>query len=356
MTYRVVQWGTGNVGIHSLRYLINHPDYELVGLHAHSERKIGQDAAVLAGLPAPCGVMATNDVAALLALQPDCVVYNANGENRPQAAVADLVRILEAGINVVSTALIFAVYPPFAEASLREPLAAACARGNSTLYISGVDPGFSGDVLPLAALQLTDGIEEVLVQELVDYSTYQDPEFTGMAFGFGQPETATPIMAIPGVLTGAWGGMVRMIADRLGVQLEGIRESYERDFTPVAYDTPMMPVPANTCDAVRFRLEGMVNGKPLIITEHVNRLRCDAATYWPMPPAGKQGVHRCVVKGNPSVQLDAFLEGKDGDYNTGGVQATALRMINAIPAVCAHAAGHISTLDLPYTPSTHVCR
>ena len=44
MTYRVVQWGTGNIGYHSLRHLIQHPDYELVGLHAHSPSKIGKDA------------------------------------------------------------------------------------------------------------------------------------------------------------------------------------------------------------------------------------------------------------------------------------------------------------------------
>ena len=85
--------------------------------------------------------------------------------------------------------------------------------------------------MPLASLQLSDQVEEVLVQELVDYSTYQDPEFTGVAFGFGRPQSDKPIMGEPGVLTAGWGGMVQMIADRLGLQLEEIRESYERVFT-----------------------------------------------------------------------------------------------------------------------------
>ncbi|MBW1905182.1 MAG: dihydrodipicolinate reductase, partial [Deltaproteobacteria bacterium] len=49
MTYRVVQWGTGNIGYHSLRHVIQHPDYELVGLHAHSPEKLGKDAAEVAG-------------------------------------------------------------------------------------------------------------------------------------------------------------------------------------------------------------------------------------------------------------------------------------------------------------------
>jgi 4-hydroxy-tetrahydrodipicolinate reductase len=52
------------------------------------------------------------------------------------------------------------------------------------------------------------------------------------------------------------------------------------------------------------------------------------------------------VKGNPGVQLECFVSGFDSDHNTGGVQATALRVINAISAICAYAPGLISTSDL----------
>ena len=41
MTYRIVQWGTGNIGHHSLCHVIQYPDYELVGLHAHIFEKFG---------------------------------------------------------------------------------------------------------------------------------------------------------------------------------------------------------------------------------------------------------------------------------------------------------------------------
>ncbi|NQX87810.1 MAG: dihydrodipicolinate reductase [Halioglobus sp.] len=356
MGYRVVQWGTGNVGYHSLRHLIEHPDYELVGLHAHSPAKQGKDAGAIAGLDVNTGIKATNDAQALLALRPDCVLYNANGENRPEETIADMQSILQSGVNLLSTSMIFLVYPSFAEESLRVPLEQAADKGHATMFINGVDPGFSGDVLPLAGLQMADNVQELLVQELVDYSTYEDPEFTGMAFGFGQPESAEPIMSMAGILRSGWGGMVQMMADRVGIKLDEIRESYERCFTDEAFDTPMMHVPKDSCAAVRFRLEGMAYGRPVIITEHVNRLREDIAPHWPTPPHGKQGVHRCVLKGNPSVTMECFLEGSDGDYNTGGVQCTALRMINAIPAVCDHAPGLISTLDLPYTPSTNFVR
>jgi hypothetical protein len=115
-------------------------------------------------------------------------------------------------------------------------------------------------------------------------------------------------------------------------------------------------VPAGTCAAVRFQLEGMADGRPVVVTEHVNRLGDRSAPDWPLPPDGRAGVHRCIVTGNPSVQLECFLAGEDGDHNTGGVQATALRVINAIPALCEHAPGLIRTLDLPCTPSTNIRR
>ena len=43
MSHRVIQWGTGNVGYHSLRHILRHPDLELVGLHAYSAAKQGVD-------------------------------------------------------------------------------------------------------------------------------------------------------------------------------------------------------------------------------------------------------------------------------------------------------------------------
>ena len=116
----------------------------------------------------------------------------------------------------------------------------------------------------------------------------------------------------------------------------------------------MMRVGKGTCCAVRFQLEGIANGRPVVVTEHVNRLGQGSAPEWPEAPAGHLGVHRCIVTGNPGVKLECFVTGEDGDHNTGGVQATAMRVINAIPAVCDHAPGLISTLDLSWTPSRNI--
>jgi hypothetical protein len=54
---RVIQFSTGNVGRHALRMLIERPELDLVGVHAHGADKIGRDAAQLCGLDTPTGVL-----------------------------------------------------------------------------------------------------------------------------------------------------------------------------------------------------------------------------------------------------------------------------------------------------------
>jgi hypothetical protein len=98
VTIRVVQWTTGSVGKQSVEAVLKRPDLELVGCYAWSEDKSGKDIGALCGLP-PIGLAATNDIDTLLALEPDCVIYNPMWFN-----VDEMVRILESGANIVATA------------------------------------------------------------------------------------------------------------------------------------------------------------------------------------------------------------------------------------------------------------
>ena len=346
VTYRVVQFSTGNVGRHALRAIIERPGLELVGVHAASKPKLGRDAAELCGLEQPTGVIATDDLDALIALQPDAVVYTSQGESRPEL-VTELSAFLSAGIDVVATSPVWLVYPPHADAWLREPLTRACTDGRSTLYVNGIDPGFSGDTLPFAALSLTERAEHVLVQEIVDYGSYDDAAFTGASFGFGSAPDAVPMLFLPGVPTSIWGGLVRAVAAALHVELDEITEQYENWVAVQPIDCTMMRAEPGTVAAVRFAVKGIVAGRPVITMEHVNRLTAAAAPHWPYPPDGRPGVHRCVVSGSPGVELHAFVGLGQVDHNEAGVIATAMKAVNAIPAVCAAAPGLVSLADLP---------
>src|SRR3954467_9659218 len=89
---RVIQWTTGNIGRRSLHAIIGRPDLELVGVYAHGADKVGRDAAELCGRTEPTGVLATNDIDALLALGADVCCYNPLWPS-----IDDLCRLLESG-------------------------------------------------------------------------------------------------------------------------------------------------------------------------------------------------------------------------------------------------------------------
>ena len=347
MTLRVVQFSTGHVGRHSLRAIIERPELELIGLHAASPAKVGRDAAELCGLEEPTGVVATDDLAALVGLRADCVVYTSQAETRPGVALQELTAFLTAGTNVVGTSLVWLVYPPHADAWLRDPLERACREGSSTMYINGIDPGFSGDLLPLAALSLVERADDVLVQEICDYGTYDDAGFTGVSFGFGTPPEHVPTLFLPGVLRSIWGGPVQLLADELGIQLDEIRERVERWTATEPIDCTMMHVDPGRVAAVRFAVEGVVDGRTVITMEHVNRLTQAAAPEWAFPPEGRSGVHRVVVAGRPGVEINTHVGLGGTDHNEAGVMATAMKAVNAIPVVCAAPPGLVSLRDLP---------
>ena len=345
MTHRVIQWSTGNVGVHTLRAIVEHPDLELVGLWVHSETKAGRDAAELCGLDAPTGVIATNDVEAMLALDADAVCYTATGDLRPTEAVADMCRILESGKNVVSTSVVSLLYPPTSPRGWVRQLDDACRAGNTSCFTSGIDPGFANDLLPLVVSGFSERIDTIRIVENLDYSTYMQPEVLFDTMGFGQPLDHTALLLMPGALGFAWGGILHMIAAGLGETIEEIKEVIERCPADADFDTAVGPIKEGTMAGLRFEVQGWIRGRAAIVVEHVTRMHPDVAPDWPKPSGS--GGYRITVDGSPSYVLDFEMMGEDGDHNTGGLVATGMRILNAIPAVCAAPPGLLSTLDLP---------
>jgi 2,4-diaminopentanoate dehydrogenase len=345
MSYRVIQWSTGNVGRYALRGIINHPELELVGVWAHSKDKAGMDAGDIAGT-APTGVRVTNDADELLAMDADVVSYNSTGDLRPVEAVNDLVRILGSGKNVVSTSLVPLVYPPSAPKEMREPIEEACLKNKVSCWTSGIDPGVANDLLPLVLTGFCERVDTVRVQEVLNYATYDQPEVLFHTMGFAQPLDHTPVLLIPGVLSLAWSCAVHTIAAGLGVELDEVREVVvEKVPAPETFEVPSGVVEKGTMAGLRFEVQGVVKGEPRIIVEHVTRLREDIAPHWPAPP-GKGG-YRVRIEGSPSLTCELQLEGDGGDENSGGLIVTAMRLLNAIPAVVEAPPGVLSALDIP---------
>ena len=182
---RTVVWSTGGVGAVAVDAIRRRPDMELVGVWVHSPEKVGRDAGELAG-GAPIGVTATNDAGALIGLRPDCVVYAASGPERDGAAVPDYLRLLQAGINVVSTSSTSLVYPPsYFSPDWRDQLETAAKTGHASLYVSGIFPGFGSDQLALLMTTQSKCIRSITVSEVAlnDHYPVADVMVNGMGFG-----------------------------------------------------------------------------------------------------------------------------------------------------------------------------
>jgi hypothetical protein len=346
VSIRVVQWSTGNVGRHALAGIDARPELELVGVWVSSAAKAGQDAGRLAGLGRDLGVTATTDADALLAMKPDCIVHTAMADNRLPEALADLERFLRAGINVVSSGPVFLQYPDgVVPPEISEPLREAAAAGGSSLWVNGVDPGFANDWLPLVLTSVCERIDEVRCFEVLDYSTYDNATVLFDVMGFGKPLDDVPMLLMPGVLSLAWGSVVRQLAAGLGIELDELKETVVRLPAPETFEIASGTIEEGTAAALRFEVLGMYHGRPVCVLEHITRLRPDLGPDWPQPTG--QGCYRVTVTGEPNYTLDLQLLGTDGDHNTAGLKATAMRLVNAVEAVVAAPPGLLTALDLP---------
>lgn len=348
-TLRVVGWSTGTVGRHVIAGIDNHPELELVGVWVSDPAKVGQDAGRLAGLDRDLGVLATNDKAAIYALKPDAIVYTAMTDNRVFEGIEDHIEMLEHGINVVASGPILMVFPDgLGVDTFVERINAAGAATGASLHVNGIDPGFANDVLPLSLTSLSQRIDLVRVSEIADYSTYYQPFVMQKLFGFGQPMDQVAPMWRSGMLAGAWGPVVRQLADGLGLTLDAqLQEVVEREPAQADVETLSVDIAAGTQGAVRFQVVGTVNGTPRIILEHVTRTHADQMPDWPQPAEGSAGAYRIEIEGEPMMRMDLSHTGEHGDHNISGMVMTAMRLINAIPAVCQAQPGLVLAKDLP---------
>ncbi|MEU6996037.1 dihydrodipicolinate reductase [Streptomyces sp. NPDC046465] len=347
-----VVWGTGNVGRAAVRAVEAHPGLVLAAVLVHDPAKVGRDAGELAGMGTRLGVAATADVDAVLAAGPGAVVYAASGDLRPDEALADVVRAVRAGAVVVTPAL----YPLYdqrsAPAEFRDPVLAAVAAGGGSLFVSGVDPGWGNDVLPLLISGLGSTLDAIRCQEIFDYSTYDQEDSVRHLIGMGHPMEYEPLMLAPSVPTMVWGGQIRLMARSLGVELDAIRETFERHPLDAAVHTRTMgEFAAGTQGAVRFEVQGIVGGEPRIVIEHITRIHPSCAPHWPSPPDGGDGAHRVIIDGRPRIEVTVAAT-DEGENRSAGGNATAVgRLVNAVDWLAEAEPGLYDALDVPLRPA-----
>jgi hypothetical protein len=339
MSYRVIQWATGNVGKNAIKAVAEHSDLTLAGLYVHGAAKHGLDAGEICGIE-PLGVAATNDIDETLAINADCVLHmplpsEIYGKD-PAADVKNICRALRAGKNVIT--VVGFMYPKIYGPDVMGEFEDACKAGGATFHGTGLNPGMFGDLLPLVLSALSRRIERIYVIETTNFSFYPSPDIIFEMMGMGKPpaEFAQHTARYKRWLNGLFRENVQMIADGLGLALDTIDETMETQLTDKAYKISAGPVAAGPVGAQRWKWSGIADGVSRIEHETVWRIHKDIAPNWP------QSDNRVQIDGEPAMKIDFGQT-----WISDGLLATAMHAVNAIPAVCEAAPGVKTFLDLP---------
>ena len=332
---RVVQCGTGNIGMRALREVIRHAKLELVGVQVYSPAKDGVDAGVLCGEPS-VGVVATTDPAAIRALGADCVLY------MPSALDLDyVVALLESGTNVVTTrGELFAGGSRLGDERTR--VLEACERGGSSIYATGSSPGFITDALPLALLSLQRRVELVEIEEFANLSRRDSPELLFELMGFGRPLESFDARR-SSYLLGEFGPPLGALMEAAGTPVEEWKSVGEVAAARHATSIVAGDIDAGSVAAQRTTITGSRGGTDLVRFTASWYCTTDLDPAWDLLPTG----WRVRVRGDAPLDVQLEFPIALEDLGSFTPAYTANRPVNAIPYVCAARPGILSTADLP---------
>ncbi|WP_165189685.1 dihydrodipicolinate reductase [Caulobacter soli] len=334
--YRIIQWATGNIGARALRAVIEHPELELAGLWVSSEAKAGKDAGVLAGV-APCGVIATNSVDEMVAVQADCVLYMRQGTD-----IDEICRLLASGKNVVTTRGDFH-HPRGMDPAVRDKIETACKTGNSSIYSTGSSPGFVTEALAIPLLSLSRRLDCLTIEEFADMSSRNSPELLFYVMGYGAPIGEFDQRKVDYVKHD-FAASLAQIADGIGVEIDEWTATGEMSAAANKVEIAAGVIEKGQVAAQRITISGMRDGQPVL------RFRANwycsrdiEHTDWELRESG----WRIRVEGDTPLDVGITFPVAPEDYAAFTPGLTAHRAVNAIAAVCAAPAGIRTTTDLP---------
>ncbi len=360
--YRVVQWATGNTGQRALREVIRHPSYDLVGVRVYDQAKDGVDAGDLCGEGAT-GVLATTDRDAVLKLEADCCIYmpRATGRGQTRAGlsedelVEDVVALLGSGTNIVTTCSdLFAGGVRLSEAN-RARVLEACARGGTSVWASGSDPGFITETLPLALLSVQRRVDLIEIEEFGDLSRRPSAHMVLEQMRFGKPLADFDPERRKNHLFGEYQPPLTVLADIAGFEIdewtaEGGVAAAKQDLTIVAGQ-----IEAGTAAAQRIVINGRSGGVDRVRFVQYGFVAMDVDPDWGLQPTG----WRIRIHGDAPFDLSMPFPVPLDDLASYVPAFNANGPVNAIPNVCAARPGILTTADLshilprgPRRPST----
>jgi len=329
---RVIQWTTGKVGRLALRGILDDPRLELAGVYAYSDDKAGVDAGELCGRPA-CGISATNDIDALLALGADAVVYTPF-----MVDLEHVVRLLESGCDVISTNLFLNVGGIQGEVEAR--LQAACAKGDSSLLISGINPGWVNAVAASLTAVCRD-VRCVTISETANCAVYESAE-TWQAMGMGVPEASPEVLATVKAWLMSFYDSTQRLAAALDYTLDDMEFFAEFATASETVDLGWFCMEQGTNAAIRAGWKGKVEGRTVVRNNVTWYLTDKLNQDWKFC----DDHYELLVEGEPTVDTRVRFVPPDHWGNNDWDTMTAMPAVNALLDVRAAPAGILTLKDV----------
>ena len=349
--YRVASWATGHMGEWALREVIRHPFLDLVGVLTYDEAKEGRDAGDLCG-EGPTGVIATRDRAAIAALKADCVIYTpyAGGPVHTRAGssieqvVDDVVALLEAGSNVVTTCTDFhgSGNPRLGDGL--ERIRAAGERTGASLWASGGDPGLVLEQITFGLLATQRRVDSIEIIEMGgNLGQRPSPEMVFDLMGFGKPIKDFPKNAFASHLQNEYANPLRELAEAAGFTPDkclcwGDIAAAKKDLVIACGE-----IKAGTVAAQRFVFAIYEGDREVVRLDQYAYVTKDVEPAWDLRNTGWQ------VRINGDAPFDADLTwavppDKVGEF-VPAYEANIL--VNVVPYICAAPPGIITSEDMP---------
>lgn len=332
---RVIQWGTGKVGKYALRAILDDPRLALVGVYAWSPDKAGTDAGQLCGRP-DTGVLATSDLDALLALNADTVVYTPF-----EADLDQVVRLLESGLDVVSTNLFLNVGG--IRGDVKDRLEAACARGKASIYITGVNPGWANSIVS-ALTAVCRRVDKVSIFESADCSGYASPE-TWLAMGMSMPEPTPEVIENARNWLILFRDAVERIAASLAFELTDIEFFAEFATAAERTDLGWFCMEKDTIAAFRGGWKGKVGDRTVVHLEIAWFLTRNLTEGWTFD----DDHYHIVIDGEPGVDTRIHFVAPEHWEGPDWSILTALPAVNAAVDIKAARPGILALKDVGLT-------
>jgi len=346
--YRVIQCGTGTAGKEALAAILGHRRLSLAGLLVGRTENVGRDAGALVGLP-QTGILATRNIDDLVAVDADIVCYMMIVPNLP-----DICRLLASGKNVVTTAGL--IHPAWRMPDIARQIEQACAAGNSSFYVTGINPGWVDEILPLAMSALCRDIERIEIREFANCARYPSPGLTFDVMGFGKTPAEIEAGAVPdmSVMTDFFAQAMAALGLQLGLEIDDITQAREFVLAREDFRIEAGLVRAGTIAGQRWRWKAMAGDTPRIVQDTFWFVGFDLGEGWPKSGDSMGDTQwQVTIEGSPSLRCvfeprHSFADtgAAEAGFNPSGI-ATAMAAVNSLIPVCEARSGILHTADLP---------